>query len=435
MRKGLLLLPLLFLASCGTVDSSSSFSSPSSESSTSSPTSPSSTIGTSSSSSSSALSGSVSDALNYAKERALTLEGDCTLLVNDSETPYAHYVLGFDEQAISVREDLVSIDGTMVEGTETIYFAKENGKTYSRQINLDNEVEDVPLLSGGESVAFAENFPNPFSVLKFSDILSYENTYLLKPNAISTFSLYALHQSVSPTKIELSMEEGRFTHIRIETSTYGGLGGVGLSYRYDLAIRYDTPISAPELTPYPTEEEHATLEAALARLDEKVAGHNYTIEMKLDAGSGAVPFAYYVTEEGHLDTSIDSSGAIQGLIRQHDGYHYFTYASGTATIDDSEAYDLDEIELDFLSFAPELFVSQGKSFHSRSGYAASLSTMVAPMLYRDYLASCATDVEIAVEGEDVRSLEIFFVDLNNMISGSLSMSFTDFQKTTWPIEI
>ena len=163
MRKGLLLLPLLFLASCGTVDSSSSFSSPSSESSTSSPTSPSSTTGTSSSST---LSGSVSDALNYAKERALTLEGDCTLLVNDSETPYAHYVLGFDEQAISVREDLVSTDGTMVEGTETIYFAKENGKTYSRQINLDNEVEDVPLLSGGESVAFAENFPNPFSATR-----------------------------------------------------------------------------------------------------------------------------------------------------------------------------------------------------------------------------------------------------------------------------
>ena len=418
----LLFLPLLLLSSCQKTSSSpspSSLSSSPSESLTSS----------------SSLSGSVSDALHYAQSQPLTLSGDCTLLIEESETPYAHYELGFDESAISVRQDLYSTDGTLVEGKETIYFAKENGKTYSRTINLKNEVEDIPLLSSGESVPFHENFPNPFSILTFSDILHYEDTYLIKPKKISDFTLYALHQSVSPTKVSLTMEDGTFTKMSVETSSSSGLGGVFLSYRYDFTIEYGTEIEIPSLSPFVHEEGHDLLKEKLLELHQKVQERNYTIQMHYEPEEGISDFSYYVTDKGELDSSTDSTGQLFGLLRQHDGYHLFSYLDGAIRIDEETVYEEEEIALDLHSFAPELFFVEEDRYLLREDYASELSQLVVPFLYRDYVSAYASAMEIVLDSRQVEKITIDIVDADNLITGTLTMSFSDFGTTSWPITI
>lgn len=325
---------------------------------------------------------------------------------------------------------------------EATYFEKEDGLTYRRGISLQNQVIDelIPSSQGG-GIIFEDNFDNPFKELSYTSFISLEKSYILKPKFVS-FAVSLTQQSISVKKVSMTIENDIFSSIDIWTNSSSSLGNIYTSQHFKLSFIWGEKTKAPDLKPYKTLSEHKKLEDALYALHKKMGKKNYTAHTALSTKSGNSQGNTYYTKEGIYSDALDQNGASHGFKKVGSSFYSFNVTTDsqgkeTIAIDDDESFKESSLYPNYRGFAPELFLpsEDGLTYELREDFLASVTSLTAPALQKDYYAAYASGLKIVLDTKgNFESITFSYYDYYNDIEGEALVTYQNFEETELPIE-
>lgn len=394
---------------------------------------------------------SLVDALNYSKEHYFGVQGAVYSTYNDGNEPVD--IESFDLHNI-FNEKVVynntvyhyEIDDVTYDDPYTnVYFAKDDGFAYQRQLTLQNTVEDVPVSTRTtNNVKFSEYFASPFKNLAYSDLVKINGEYLIKPQISSTFSTGLVLQTITAKKALLSVKDGRFDKITIYTDSYSTIiGGVYSSYRFELTFNWDEEASIPEVKPFEHKEINDTLETAIYNLYRDLNNHNFTAKTSLTTNSGNSVGYFYATKDAVYSNAIDSSNKTYGVKREGNYFYEFAVTTSSSgeqkvTVYDDDSIDESEIYPNYRSFSADLFEasSDGKTFTLYDGFESSVINLIAPYTEASYYATYITLLEINLNSSNkFESLYFEYYDSINNINAKATITYESINETELPINL
>lgn len=327
---------------------------------------------------------------------------------------------------------------------EVTYFAKEDGFTYQRGLTLQNTVVDEMVkTSSGGGILFEENFASPFKELSYTDFVSLDEGYLVKPGVSSSFARSLTQQNLYVNKVVLGVEEDRFSSIDIYTkSQSSSIGSIYSSLHLKLTLSWGEVASIPDVKPYEKTANHEKLDDAFYALDRSLGKKNFTAVTNMVNSAGAATGLTYYTKEAVYSDSTDSSGLSHGYKKSGSSYYEFTLKQSESGENTFNFYDEDPIKEsqifpDFRSFSSALFESNdaGTVFELHSEFGAGVLSKIAPALQKDYYASYFASLTIRLDSKgSFASMEIGYYDYYNTITGTATVTYQDIGATILPFE-
>lgn len=327
---------------------------------------------------------------------------------------------------------------------EVTYFAKEDGFTYQRGLTLQNTVVDEMVkTSSGGGILFEENFASPFKELSYTDFVSLDDGYLVKPNASSSFARSLTQQNLYVKKVVLGVEDDRFSSVDIYTdSQSSSIGSIYSSLHLKLTLSWGEVASIPDVKPYEKTVNHQKLDDAFYALDRSLGKKNFTAVTNMVNSAGAATGLTYYTKEAVYSDSTDSSGLSHGYKKSGSSYYEFTLKQSESGQNTFNFYDEDPIKEsqifpDFRSFSSALFESNdaGTVFELHSEFGAGVVSKIAPALQKDYYATYFASLTIRLDAKGAfSSMEIGYYDYYNTITGTATVTFQDIDATILPFE-
>ena len=304
------------------------------------------------------------------------------------------------------------------------YFAKEDGLTYRRGLTVQNQVMDdvVKSSSTGKSLVFKEHFDSPMKTLKYSDFVSLNGQFLLKPQVAKTFALSLTQQSISAQKVLFDLKDGKLSDVTIFTSSAStSIGGVYSSQRLELHFNWGEVGKIPDIKPYAHESVHDTLELGLYNLGRQLKSKNYTVTTDLETQEGKAVGHYYATPECVYSDATDGVNS---------------YGEQKVTIYDENPISESDLFPSFSSFAPELFVSEdGKKFTCRPGIEKNVILLFVPYTEASYYASFVSELRFNLDAKGAfMNAEIDYYDYQNMVQGTATLTYGSFDETVVPVD-
>ena len=323
------------------------------------------------------------------------------------------------------------------------YFAKEDGLTYRRGLTVQNQVMDdvVKSSSTGKSLVFKEHFDSPMKTLKYSDFVSLNGQFLLKPQVAKTFALSLTQQSISAQKVLFDLKDGKLSDVTIFTSSAStSIGGVYSSQRLELHFNWGEVGKIPDIKPYAHESVHDTLELGLYNLGRQLKSKNYTVTTDLETQEGKAVGHYYATPECVYSDATDGVSSY-GATKVGTGFYEFSVTTNSSgeqkvTIYDENPISESDLFPSFSSFAPELFVSEdGKKFTCRPGIEKNVILLFVPYTEASYYASFVSELRFNLDAKGAfMNAEIDYYDYQNMVQGTATLTYGSFDETVVPVD-
>lgn len=272
--------------------------------------------------------------------------------------------------------------------------------SYDR-LTLMNVVERTRFVNPGSDseMLYDDYCYNPLKELNVEDFEYIDGRYVLKPGYASAFNGLASLASTTMfhyyecevSSASFDIQNGVFKSVSLTTKpqSNGYYNPSDFSYDFALDIFFPGEVEITPVVSKPHRAEHDVLSSALNSLQEKINGHNYTIDVidKEDGGSFYGEYKVYVTEDTFLTSYRQLVYPyVCGYDKMEDGsfrkFYYYLYddintpkPSGHLTGDkvfvneSSLSYSLkrSDIEMDLTKFVPEFFIKSGSSFVCSNG--------------------------------------------------------------------
>lgn len=358
----------------------------------------------------------------------------------------------------------------------TVYYANHNGKSCQVGVSLNNEEEYAPTLdSSGREISWTDSgLYNPFSLLKVSDFVFNEETWMYEyigsdASVMTKAAAAANPYEFEPKSLSLIIDSGEIIGIKmVSQDDYSIASGYKAIQTLTSTVNYGDVVTVPSITKYQHEEIHDKLQTAIANMQGLTNYKTQVDLLSVMTGSTAYSYSGYVEtitpEDCYYQTSsYDSNG---NFVSASDtnvfGFHAFgadKYNSYNAATENNEyiknsynasrAYtgSLDEVKPSF-DFAAEIFT--GYHYDQETGetyyYVDSPMSFVATTFYYGVGSDINTYGVFATEGvysstskftpfvvvKDGYITEACFYFNMGLLQGLVNISFSDYGTAALP---
>ena len=392
-------------------------------------------------------------ALEYGRNHSVEIYGDVYYIFGDTDSQDETLAFTLSNtftdkvliNTITYKFDL-GINNSYESTSSTTLFAKDDGNTYYRSIDLQNTVTDTAVTDSSTNlpVNFSENYSSPLKTLKFSDLVALDDQYLVKPQVATSFAQAVTLSTLSIKKVTLTHDKGKFDYLEITTNSSSSIvSGISASYRYELRFKWDVKASEPVVTPYEHYAAHDKLETALFNLDRSIKNKNFLTTSNVSQTSGSATYYTYSTDAAIYSDAKDSYGRTYGAKRS--GSYWYEFVVTKAGEDDQsiKTYDEDAISEEaifprYRYAAIELFKpsEDGKSFTAYPKFAQYFVYLLAPAFEASSYAENVSSVTINLNDKyEFDSLVISYLDYYNSVSGTVTVTYSNFGETELPITL
>lgn len=393
------------------------------------------------------LPNTLNGALDYARTHTFEVYGDAYYVYgagnNYDETLMFKISNTFDEKVLDNKITYIYQIGTDTyeSVSQNTVFAKDDGYSYYRTVDLTNSVVDIPVTDDNDkNVVFADEYSNPFKDLNYENILANDDQYMIiDPKVKNSFCLNILKQSISARKAYITFDKGRFDYLEITTSSSSSISSeISAYYRYELRFKWNAKAKEPEVKPYEHYASQEKLQTALYTLNRSINGHNYTATTEWQESTGKSTSKFYAVE-GKVYSDRITNNASYGAIK-NGNYWYQVYISNPntdkekVTIYDENPFNGDLIYSQYMKAAVELYEPDetGKVFTIYPEFAQLMTYYLAP--YCDITLYVEDVTELSIKLDDsykFESLNIAFADSYGN-SCSVKVTYDDFNSTEIP---
>ncbi len=381
-----------------------------------------------------------SEALKKSQGSQIAFDGDVSMYYEEFQESFKVMKLNnhFKEDIVLLSKYYYGDDSQIISGGENYIFKKDDGLSYNRYISINNTVEDSKVLdeNNGE-IIFENRFSNPLKGLTYNDFIFSQGFAILKPNKRDDVACKILQERISVSKISFAVTKEGFSHVTIQGNS--GLDSLGFNSNniYELDINYNTNVELPNYKPYEHLSFHTKIDNALTELRNSLKEENYTLKINYSDLNGTLSSAetrYYSTKDYIYCDAKNEDGISFGFKKENDKLYQFTYNQETLSIDNSVAFNEQDIRLNF-NFASELFAKETNTeYYSRTNFVSLLTRLITPVMFREYYASTCYDLALNIDSNDkFISFVLSYSDMSSISSGKIIMTFENIASTIIPI--